>query len=350
MKRVHSAVYSALVLPCVAALLAGCGSKVLDFRNAEISNGKLYAAGSNTPFSGKVTNVPAATIFGPQKGYAKLIAALSKVSPDVSVADAGLTALCDTGSEDGVLGGKTTCKQPGSDVVTIDAQFSSGFLDGPFTVHDETGTKTLAELSFKNGQPDGKMKISSPKTGKLIHEASWDAGVLNGEEAGYDPDTGNQIMHGTLVDGAYEGEFTRLASDGKTLLFKGSYVHGQLSGEVERYDPTAGIREVMHYVDGKLDGLDQAWDANGTLIGQKTFANGVDVAEQQKADEKAELAREFDLAVNDPDPKVASCVRAIVDHSGMAMNESQQNDYDTKVIARHEACKVNPDSPAVPAQ
>lgn len=343
MKQFHFAVSSALVLPCVAILLSACGSKVLDFRNAEISNGKVYANGANTPFSGKVTNVPGGTVFGPQPGYAKLIATLNKVSPDLSIADVGLTALCDAESSDGVLEGKMLCKEPNTDTVTIESQFSSGRLDGSFTVHDQTGTKTLAQLSFKDGQPDGKMQIYSAKSGKLIHVAMWTAGALNGEEVGYDADTGNVILHGTLVNGAYDGELVRYAADGKTVLYKGSYVHGQLSGELERYDPAAGVKEVMHYADGKLDGLDQAWDASGKLIGQKTFANGVDVAEQQKADEKAELVNEINLALNDPDPKVAACVQAIVDHSGMTMNDSQQSGYDRKLLARHEACKANPD-------
>ncbi|MEX3968874.1 toxin-antitoxin system YwqK family antitoxin [Paraburkholderia sp. EG286B] len=337
---------SILILSCAATLLAGCGSK-LDFRNAEISNGKVYAQGANTPFSGKVRNVPGGTVFGPQQGYAKLIATLNNVSPDLSVADVGLGALCDAESSDGVLDGKVICREPNSETATIESKFSSGRLDGSFTVHDETGTKTLAQLSFKEGQPDGKMQVYSAKTGKLIHAVSWEAGTLNGEESGYDPDTGNRILHATLVNGTYDGEVTRFAADGKTQLYKGTYVHGKEDGEVTQFDPKTGIREVDHFADGKLNGSAQAWDASGKSLGEKNYVNGVDVAEQQKADEKAELANEINLALNDPDPKVAACVRAIVDHSGMAMNDSQQSDYDRKLLARHVECKANPD--ALPA-
>ncbi len=327
--------------------MSGCGSSVLDFRNAEISNGKIYAQGANSPYSGKVTNVPGGTVFGPQQGYAKLISTLSNVSPDLSIADVGLTALCDAESSDGVLDGKVLCKERNSGAVTIESQFSSGRLDGSFTVHDQTGAHTLAQLSFKDGQPDGKMQVYSARSGKLIHAASWEAGVLNGEESGYEPDTGNLILHATLVNGTYDGEVTRFAADGKTQLYKGTYVHGKEDGEVTRFDPKTGIREVDHYADGKLNGSAQAWDAKGNSIGEKNYANGVDVAEQQKADEKAELAHEIDLALNDPDPKVAACVRAIVDHSGMPMNDSQQSDYDRQLLARHTECKANPD--ALPA-
>lgn len=347
MKLFKSTRLSLLVLSSAAILLSGCGSKVLDFRNAEISNGKVYANGANTPFSGKVTNVPGGTVFGSQAGYAKLISTLNNVSPDLSITDVGLTALCDAESSDGVLDGKVLCKEPNSDAVTIESQFSSGRLDGSFTVHDQTSAHTLAQLSFKDGQPDGKMQVYSAKSGKLIHAANWEAGVLNGEESGYDPDTGNLILHATLVNGTYDGEVTRFAADGKTLLYKGTYVHGQEDGEVTRFDPKKGIREVDHYADGKLNGLAQAWDASGKSIGEKNYVNGVDVAEQQKAAEKAELANEINLALNDPDPKVAACVRAIVDHSSMGMNDSQQSNYDKKLLARHVECKANPD--ALPA-
>jgi hypothetical protein len=43
------------VVTLSAVVLAGCFGKTLDFRNAEISNGKLYQEGANEPFSGKVS-------------------------------------------------------------------------------------------------------------------------------------------------------------------------------------------------------------------------------------------------------------------------------------------------------
>src|SRR6218665_1412757 len=42
----------------VALLLAGCSKPVLDWRNAEVNNGLVYAMGENEPFTGNVTNIP----------------------------------------------------------------------------------------------------------------------------------------------------------------------------------------------------------------------------------------------------------------------------------------------------
>jgi hypothetical protein len=50
----------AYLLPTILAavlLLSGCWGKTLDFRNAEIVHGKIYASGANSPFSGQVTNI-----------------------------------------------------------------------------------------------------------------------------------------------------------------------------------------------------------------------------------------------------------------------------------------------------
>ncbi|MBV6325514.1 hypothetical protein [Duganella violaceipulchra] len=47
----------AIAAALISLLLCGCNN-ALDFRNAEISNNKIYENGKNTGFSGKVTNIP----------------------------------------------------------------------------------------------------------------------------------------------------------------------------------------------------------------------------------------------------------------------------------------------------
>ncbi|ARL96033.1 hypothetical protein [Burkholderia pseudomallei] len=54
-------------------LLAGCKGDVLDYRNVQVVNGKVYAGDANTPFSGKVTNVPAPDILNNQQGYQRMM-------------------------------------------------------------------------------------------------------------------------------------------------------------------------------------------------------------------------------------------------------------------------------------
>ena len=59
MKIMHSRrqVAALAATSLATVLLAGCKSDVLDYRNVQIVNGKVYAGDANTPFSGKVTNV-----------------------------------------------------------------------------------------------------------------------------------------------------------------------------------------------------------------------------------------------------------------------------------------------------
>ena len=74
--RVLISAIRSLMLPGVVlaatVVLPGCGGSVLDFRNAEISNGKLYKAGADAVFTGTVTNIPQAKLLGSQPGLAQV--------------------------------------------------------------------------------------------------------------------------------------------------------------------------------------------------------------------------------------------------------------------------------------
>jgi antitoxin component YwqK of YwqJK toxin-antitoxin module len=273
--------------------LTACGSKVLDYRNAQINNGKVYAGDSNTPFSGKVTNVPAGTIFGSQPGYGKLLNTMNAARPSTTLGDMGMSSICDAQARDGLLNGKVVCKTAQSDTTRIEANFTDGALDGSFTVHDQTGNNTFVELSFKQGMPDGKMKIYSPAIGKLVHTATWDAGVINGEEEGFDETTGNRVLHATLVNGRYDGEFTRYAPDGKQMIYKADFAQGQHEGDEETFDPHTGkMTGQAHYANGKLDGVVRHWNPDGLLLDEKTYESGVDVAAAKAASDAAAAADE----------------------------------------------------------
>jgi len=307
--KLHPKIRSLFLPAVVAAIclsLSGCG-KTLDVRNAEINNGKVYAADANTPFSGAVTNLPFTTVFGSQQGLGHVLNVIGSARPATTSAELGMTAICDAHAHDGLLDGKVTCKAPQSETVRIEAKFSDGALDGPFTVNDETGNNTFVELSFKNGAPDGKMKINSPKTGKLVHVASWDAGVLSGDEKGFDETTGNRLLHATLANGKYEGEFTRYAPDGNQIIYKANFLQGQHDGDEESFDPQTGkMTGQAHYSNGKLNGLAQAWDSTGKLIAEKTYDNGIDVEAAKEEQAKKDAAQAQMAILNSP--AVTDCV------------------------------------------
>ena len=340
---------SALIATTFATALAlvGCGDKTLDFRNAQINNGKVYAGDSNTPFSGKVTNVPAGTIFGSQQGYGKLLNTVNAARPGTTLGDMGASSMCDAQARDGLLSGQVVCKTAQSDTIRIEANFADGILDGSFTVHDQTGNNTFVELSFKQGMPDGKLKIYSPATGKLIHTATCDAGVLNGEEEGFDETTGNRILHATLNHGKYEGEFTRYVPDGKQVIYKANFAEGQHDGDEEAFDPQTGkMTGQAHYTNGKLDGIVRHWNAEGSLLDEKTYEKGVDVAAAKADAEKQEKSTEADEALNDP--VIGRCVQDL--RGAYKEKNNTSIDNDDLIIAWRDQCKKQSATPTAQSQ
>lgn len=327
--------------------LAGCGDKTLDFRNAEINNGKVYAGNANTPFSGKVTNVPAGTIFGSQQGYGKLLNTVNAARPSTTLGDMGMSSICDAQARDGFLSGNVVCKTAQSDTTRIEANFADGALDGSFTVHDQTGNNTFVELSFKQGMPDGKMKIYSPATGKLVHTATWDGGALNGDEEGFDETTGKRILHATLANGKYDGEFTRYAPDGKQLVYKASFSQGQHEGDEEAFDPQTGkMTGQAHYTNGQLDGVVRHWNTDGSLLDEKTYENGIDVAAAKADAEKQEKSTEANEALNDP--VIGRCVQDLRDAYKEKNNTSIDND--DLIIEWRNQCKKQSAAPTTQSQ
>lgn len=51
----------------VMLFLTACGKgSILEYRNAQIVNGQVYAGNANTPFSGQLTNVPGHVVLASQ--------------------------------------------------------------------------------------------------------------------------------------------------------------------------------------------------------------------------------------------------------------------------------------------
>lgn len=238
MKR-HPAILATIIL--TATMLAGCKGDVLDYRNVQIANGKIFAGSANSPFSGTVTNVPNGQILASQRGFQSFVKTVETVLPNVTVnyldavglefistdPDAPSAVYCDVHANEGYLDGHATCKGANSDEVRMDMTFKGGRLDGTLTVYDTTGGKTvLAEAAFANGALNGKQTIYSPATHKLVHATNWANGTLDGTEEGFDENTGNLILHATLTGGKYDGKFTRYAPDGQTVLSQSTFSNG----------------------------------------------------------------------------------------------------------------------------
>lgn len=251
-----------------ALALAGCKGDVLDYRNAQIVNGKVYPGNANEPFSGKLTSVPDRVLLTEQAGF-QLTGKLASIALADSVPAAERNAqsflgtsgaatllsgaLCDVQISDGLPDGKAVCKTPQSDLVRIETSFKHGALDGSFALSGGQDNGPLMEVTFHNGQPDGTQKVYSWTNHKLVHTFPWNSGIASGTEEAFDANTGAVVKRATFIDGKYEGDVVHYASDGKRVTGKATYVGGKLNGPYKE------------------------WDASGTLITDKTYSDGVEV-------------------------------------------------------------------------
>ncbi|WP_052321573.1 toxin-antitoxin system YwqK family antitoxin [Ralstonia sp. A12] len=269
-----------LFLPLAASLLmTGCSDKMLDYRNAQINNGKVYAGDSNTPFSGTLTNVSAGQVLAAQNGFVKLMNVVNYDLPSTTVGAMGLSSICDVHVKDGKLDGKATCKTPQSDAVRLQMVFKAGALDGDFVVSDTDGREPFVTVTFRSGQPEGEQKVYSLKTHKLVYRNNWENGVATGEEEGYYEDTGNRYVHATRVNGQYDGELLVYAPDGKQLIHRVTYVAGKKQGPDDQYHATTG-KQIGHadWENNQMNGVVKTWDTNGKLLKEVTYDRGTRLA------------------------------------------------------------------------
>jgi hypothetical protein len=285
-----------------AVLLAGCKGGVLDYRSAQMVNGKVYAGSANEPFSGTLTNVPDRSLLIGQAGFqltGKLASIAIADSEPVTERNAqsflgrsGAETLlsgasCDVQIDGGLPDGPAVCKAPQSDVVRIETSFKHGALDGSLKLSGGQNNGALMEVTFRNGLVDGTQKIYSWTNHKLVHTFPWNNGVASGTEEAFDANTGALVKRATFVDGRYEGEVVHYAPDGRQITLRATYANG------------------------KLNGAYKEWDANGTLAVDKTYSDGVEVG----AD-----GSNFDTCMNEWD----GAYRAVPDHRAFPPSELQQ--------------------------
>lgn len=277
----------------VATLLAGCKGDVLDYRNARMENGKVYAGNANEPFSGKLTNVPSAVILSPQQGFKTAMRTMEKTLPTLTldyISAAGIdyfptdaripfAAYCDAHVSNGYLDGEAVCKAANSDHTLITMSFRAGQLDGELDSYapDDTG-HLFTKVIFRDGNAGGRMEVYSPSTHRLVHTLTWVNGVLSGDEQGFDENTGNRVLQASLVNGQYEGKMTGYALDGDRVIYSASFTNGLKQGVEEAFDPATGKPTgYAEYVDGKFNGTVRRWNASGELIYEKDYQNGQEV-------------------------------------------------------------------------
>jgi antitoxin component YwqK of YwqJK toxin-antitoxin module len=288
MKSPHRIPLAALVTTTLLAL-TGCSKPVLDYRNAEIPDGLIYATDANEPFTGTVTHVPDSFLLSDAKGYSKFMQEAGGNSYAVArliqaaIGNDSPTFLCDVSVRKGYVDGKATCYLPRVDTKLIEAHFSGGQLSGKFVYYnsDKPGQK-LIEGIFNDGQPDGTEKIYSESTGKLVEKVGWSNGTHDGDFASYNATNGKVVLEGTFAEGKREGAWKQYTSDGAQLIARLRYREGQYDGVAEGFDAETGERTALidKWVDGKINGEHKTWDKSGLLLTDEVYVDGKKVADK----------------------------------------------------------------------
>jgi len=271
--------FTALCLCAVA--LSACGDKVMDFRNAEISNGKMYRQGADEPFSGKVTNVPLEQLINNHAGYFKampaVLAGTGTAAPGIVLQGLqaysnGLLAICDAQFTDGWIDGAMVCSKQRTGEKLLEVQFVKGTLSGPLTFF---GSASTASITFQNGLPQGQLTVKSLKTDKPVHTYQFQNGVLNGREEILNEENGAVTSYATYIDGVVEGEIVKFTPDGKHLIYQATMVKNQQHGPEKYFYPSGKLHRAGNWENGMAAGLFQEYDEQGKVIKEEIWHNGV---------------------------------------------------------------------------
>ncbi|MGF6533263.1 hypothetical protein P3T20_004063 [Paraburkholderia sp. GAS206C] len=245
--------------------LAACSSKLLDYQNMTVSGGKIYEQGSNTPFSGKVTNVPSRQVFAGAPALDTILkTAADRNGLTYYTAANWFSTVCDIGVKDGYRDGAAACSKADTGVKYFDLAFKGGELDGDVTIYSSNGSgKPAATATVSDGKIDGELKIFSVSNGALVTRAKYREGVLISDED-FDADTGKTVRTFSDDDqGQIDGKMLGYSPDG-TLTSYAEYSHGKQTGEAYWFYPDTG--KVKRCIDTQTPSVPVTWDENSKLI------------------------------------------------------------------------------------
>lgn len=202
-----------LTMILLPLLLTGCG-QVLDWSNAQVSNGHVYEQGKNEPFTGTLTNVPAKEIQVHLQRIEEIVGALQSVlNGDGSAVSSSMTAYdlfigskaCNVEIDEGLISDHLECFYAGSNARFMEADIG------------EQGVEGEIDLYAKNGNRFARIPV---REGKLDGPARW-----------WFADKPDQLMLETaFAPDLKEGTFTHYWGDGQVRR-KGRYEGGRLVEE-----------------------------------------------------------------------------------------------------------------------
>ncbi|MBO9552243.1 hypothetical protein [Pseudomonas sp.] len=272
------------IIAGTAALLslAGCSESQLDYRNAQVNNGLIYANSENKPFTGLVTNLPE-TFLRTNSGYMdtlfNLNQTLKKIKSEKNMY-MGRPFVCDAQVEDGFISGSVSCYQPRSRTMRYSAEYKSGNMNGVLQIFAIDGKTLLAKTSFIQDQVDGATQIWSPNTGKLIYLRNARNGKSEGLLENYDENTAQTTYRAEAKAGYIVGTAESFSADGKRLS-QVPYDDGVPHGVAYEWDANTGnMTKLITFDHGAWTGESKKWTPDGTLVSHQIYDRNVIVEDK----------------------------------------------------------------------
>ena len=296
------ATFNVLAALTLYTIALSCQAGVMDFRNAEIANGKVYRQGADVPFSGKVTNMPLERLINNQSGYFKVMPAVFNgtgtaapgiVLQGLQAYSNGLMAICNADFTNGQMDGPVECGRARTGVRILTLQFKRGVLQGPLNFYGDTAS---ASVMFQQGYAQGQLTVRL-KSGKPVHTYQFQNGVLHGRENVLNEQTGVVTSYANYTDGLLDGEIVRFTPDGKHVIYQATMVKNQQHGPEKYFYPSGKLLKTGQWEKGMPEGLFQYYDEQGKVTKQELWKDGVNndpvlYAQTQCVKEKMAVFRE----------------------------------------------------------
>lgn len=248
--------------------LTGCGEEILDWRNAQISGGKVYANGANEPFSGTLTNMPGESL-PDSKSLTRFQndhnAAMGQIK-GAWIDGRGISkqgVVCDTHVQKGFVVGDTACRSASSGALRYKFTFKDGELDGAAESFDRTGSLSISRALFKDGTIEGSFEAYSPNTGVLITKYNYSNGQLEGVQNQFDEKSGKKTQEVIVTDGKFVGVAREWDIEGRPTK-EVPYKNGLRNGEAKTW-ADGKLFLVETYVMGKQQGRRTEYEADGSI-------------------------------------------------------------------------------------
>lgn len=264
---------SLLALGSIALLLSGCVDTTLDYRNAQVSNGKIYNAHDNAPFTGRVTNIPNSSVTIPTD-LQMIFAGFNKTMDSHNAKEQTFyfrELVCSSEVKDGFLSGVTTCFKPGTEIKRYQLQYTHGALNGPAEIFPMDGSKALVEGNFADNKLDGELRFYGPNNGRLVERNFSSKSLSNSVHEQWDEASGTLTYRAKAIDGQYVGLQETWRADGVKRT-EVPYENGMMNGVARVWDKDTGKLIVEKtYVDNVMEGPAKEWSSNVTLVSSGTY-------------------------------------------------------------------------------